>query len=117
MYNLHVEARQVGHCTDGISRIGKSALLNTLVNKVDLQLWYAFRIGFITWPEPDGRQSAGTIDSVAGSRPELFSDRKTRHDGLERMLVDIGPSVRVIDNLVLQPVDVPKLGRRGVRIE
>src|SRR5271163_4958020 len=57
----------------------------------------------------------GSVRSASGS--ELLGDRETRHDGLERMFVDIGSPVRVSTNLVLQPIDIPELGRGCVGVE
>src|SRR5271155_105675 len=48
---------------------------------------------------------------------ELLRERNPDHQGLERMLVDIGAPVRIGSNLGLQTVDVPELGRRRVSVE
>src|SRR5271168_470917 len=53
----------------------------------------------------------------AASGSELFGDRKTRHEGLDRMFVDIRSTVRVGADLVLQPIDIPELGRCCVGVE
>ena len=51
------------------------------------------------------------------SGPELFGNSKARHDGFERMFMDIGPTVRVGADLVLQSIDIPEFGRGRVGIE
>src|SRR5580692_2119561 len=51
------------------------------------------------------------------SGSEFPGDRQSCHDGFERMLVNIGSSIRVRANLVLQPVDIPKLRRSRMRVQ
>ena len=48
---------------------------------------------------------------------ELLRERNPDHQGLERMLVDIGAPVWIGGNLGLQPVYVPELGRGCVSVE
>jgi len=55
--------------------------------------------------------------SATASEPELSGYREARHEGLEGMLVDICPPVRVAADLGMQPIDIPELGRGRVGIE
>src|SRR5271163_2068968 len=52
-----------------------------------------------------------------GSKPKSFGDRQARHGGLERVFVNIGAPVRVAANFILQSIDIPELGRRGVSVQ
>ncbi len=62
-------------------------------------------------------QERGRWMQAKASTSEAFGNRNPRHDGLERVLVNVGTPVRIVTDFRPQSVNVPELGGRRVLVE